>query len=104
MPLRDERPHRCPLLGRPVHLRSGADAGVLQRALRLDVRGRPVAEYGGYFNFSKDGVLVAGGMRNDGESGAPDHWSVYLAVDERRGHGRRRGCQRRRGDRSRRCP
>jgi predicted enzyme related to lactoylglutathione lyase len=36
-------------------------------------------EYGGYFNFSKDGVQVAGGMRNDGESGAPDHWSVYLA-------------------------
>ena len=36
-------------------------------------------EYGGYFNFSKDGVQVAGGMRNDGDSGTPDHWSVYLA-------------------------
>jgi predicted enzyme related to lactoylglutathione lyase len=36
-------------------------------------------EYGGYFNFSKDGVQVAGGMRNDGEGGAPDRWSVYLA-------------------------
>jgi len=35
-------------------------------------------EYGGYFNFSKDGVQVAGGMRND-EAGTPDHWSVYLA-------------------------
>jgi predicted enzyme related to lactoylglutathione lyase len=36
-------------------------------------------EYGGYFNFSKDGVQVAGGMRND-EAGTPDHWSVYLAA------------------------
>jgi predicted enzyme related to lactoylglutathione lyase len=36
-------------------------------------------EYGNYFTFSTDGVQVAGGMRNDGESGAPDHWTVYLA-------------------------
>jgi len=42
-------------------------------------------EYGGYFNFSKDGVQVAGGMRNDGESGAPDHWTVYLAVENAEG-------------------
>jgi len=40
----------------------------------------PNAEFGGYFNFSKDDVLVAGGMRNDGSSGAPDMWSVYLAT------------------------
>jgi len=39
-------------------------------------------EYGGYVNFSKDGVPVAGCMRNDGESGAPDVWSVYLASDD----------------------
>lgn len=38
-------------------------------------------EYGGYINFSKDGVAVAGGMRNDGSSGAPDAWSIYLATD-----------------------
>ncbi len=31
-------------------------------------------EYGGYITFSKDGVSVAGAMRNDGESGAPDMW------------------------------
>ena len=31
----------------------------------------PGEEYGGYFNFQKDGVHVAGGMRNDGESGVP---------------------------------
>jgi predicted enzyme related to lactoylglutathione lyase len=37
-------------------------------------------EYGGYINFSKDGVMVAGGMKNDGQSGMPDVWSVYLAT------------------------
>src|SRR5262245_52103883 len=38
-------------------------------------------EFGGYFNFSKDGVLVAGGMHNHGDGG-PDGWNVYLAVDD----------------------
>jgi predicted enzyme related to lactoylglutathione lyase len=39
----------------------------------------PSAEHGGYINFSKDGKLVAGGMKNDGQSGAPDAWTIYLA-------------------------
>jgi predicted enzyme related to lactoylglutathione lyase len=39
-------------------------------------------EYGGYLNFQKDGILVAGCMRNDGQSGTPDVWSVYLATDD----------------------
>jgi predicted enzyme related to lactoylglutathione lyase len=38
-------------------------------------------EYGGYINFSKDGLPVAGAMRNDGQSGMPDTWSVYLASE-----------------------
>ncbi len=38
-------------------------------------------EYGGYINFSKDGLPVAGGMRSDGQSGIPDQWSVYLASE-----------------------
>jgi predicted enzyme related to lactoylglutathione lyase len=37
-------------------------------------------EYGGYINFSKDGILVAGMMHNDGSSGSPDGWNTYLAV------------------------
>ena len=41
-------------------------------------------EYGGYFMFAKDGVPVAGGMRNDGSSGTPDTWSIYLATDDAR--------------------
>lgn len=39
-------------------------------------------EYGGYVNFSKDGLPVAGCMRNDGQSGSPDVWSVYLASND----------------------
>ena len=39
-------------------------------------------EYGGYVNFSKDGVGVAGAMANDGSTCQPDHWSVYLAVED----------------------
>ncbi|MEJ7583430.1 MAG: VOC family protein, partial [Acidimicrobiales bacterium] len=40
------------------------------------------AEYGGYINFLRDGLPVAGCMRNDGQSGSPDLWSVYLATDD----------------------
>ncbi|MDO8363660.1 MAG: VOC family protein [Actinomycetota bacterium] len=40
------------------------------------------ADYGGYVNFTKDGAMVAGSMANDGQSGAPDGWSVYLAVPD----------------------
>jgi predicted enzyme related to lactoylglutathione lyase len=39
-------------------------------------------EYGGYINFSKDGVPVAGCMKNDGQTGVPDAWSIYLATDD----------------------
>ncbi|MEV6096064.1 VOC family protein [Nocardia sp. NPDC051981] len=35
-------------------------------------------EYGDYITFRKDGLAVAGGMRNNGNSG-PDQWTVYLA-------------------------
>jgi predicted enzyme related to lactoylglutathione lyase len=39
----------------------------------------PNEEFGGYINFDKDGVRIAGAMKSDG-SGNPDGWSVYLAV------------------------
>jgi len=39
-------------------------------------------EYGGYITFtSKEGAAVAGGMRNDGQAGMPDAWTVYLTTD-----------------------
>ena len=40
------------------------------------------AEFGGYVNFSRDGVRVAGAMTNDGTSGQGDSWNVYLAVED----------------------
>jgi predicted enzyme related to lactoylglutathione lyase len=42
----------------------------------------PDPAMGGYFNFSKDGVIVAGGMHNDGSHDTPDRWSVWLAVED----------------------
>ena len=39
-------------------------------------------DYGGYVNFSKDGIGVAGGMTNDGSTGQPDSWNIYLAVED----------------------
>ena len=39
-------------------------------------------EFGHYINFAKDGLGVAGGMKNDVQSGTPDGWSVYLATDD----------------------
>jgi predicted enzyme related to lactoylglutathione lyase len=44
----------------------------------------PKEEFGGYFNFSKDGVLVAGGMASGPDSAVSDVWSVYLATDDAR--------------------
>jgi predicted enzyme related to lactoylglutathione lyase len=41
--------------------------------------------FGGYVNFSKDGAMIAGCMHNDGQSGTPDVWSVYLASDDAKG-------------------
>lgn len=39
-------------------------------------------ELGNYITFSKDEQPVAGGMRNNAETGMPDVWSVYLATDD----------------------
>jgi uncharacterized protein len=42
----------------------------------------PGPEFGGYKNFTRDGVPVAGFMKNDGQWGAPDAWSIYLRVND----------------------
>jgi hypothetical protein len=41
----------------------------------------PNPEMGGYFNFRKDGVLIAGGMSAPSAEG-PSAWSIYLATDD----------------------
>jgi predicted enzyme related to lactoylglutathione lyase len=45
----------------------------------------PDEEYGGYRMLLRDGVPVAGLMRNDGSMGGPNAWSVYLATDDAAG-------------------
>ena len=37
-------------------------------------------EFGGYINFARNGVPVAGCMKNDGTAGMPDTWTIYLAT------------------------
>jgi uncharacterized protein len=49
----------------------------------------PAPEFGGYFNFQKNGVRVAGCMAStqgapQPGSGMPDVWSIYLASDNAR--------------------
>jgi len=44
----------------------------------------PSVEFGGYFNYRKDGVRVAGCMPAQPGSGMADLWSVYLASDDAR--------------------
>ncbi|MEO7555089.1 MAG: VOC family protein [Acidimicrobiales bacterium] len=39
-------------------------------------------EFGGYVNFSKDGIRVAGAMANDGQAGFSDVWTVYLTTSD----------------------
>ena len=39
----------------------------------------PNPDFGGYMNFVKDGAWIAGCMTNDGSSGQPDAWSIYLS-------------------------
>ncbi len=56
-------------------------------------------EYGGYVNFSKDGLMVAGCMRNDGHSGCPT--LVGVPGYGRAGHRRCRGREPGSGDRPR---
>jgi predicted enzyme related to lactoylglutathione lyase len=41
----------------------------------------PNQAFGGYFNFTKNGVRVAGGMPSQPGMG-PDGWSIYLATDD----------------------
>lgn len=43
----------------------------------------PNEEFGGYFSFLKGGILVAGCMSSQPDSG-PDVWSIYLASDDAR--------------------
>ena len=43
----------------------------------------PAEEFGGYINFTKDGVRIAGCMaKQPDQASLPDLWSIYLASDD----------------------
>ncbi|MCU1492072.1 MAG: Glyoxalase/bleomycin resistance protein/dioxygenase [Acidimicrobiaceae bacterium] len=42
----------------------------------------PNPDFGGYFNFSRNGAWVAGGMGDMGEDKADDTWKPYLATSD----------------------
>lgn len=42
----------------------------------------PAESYGGYVNFARDGVRVAGAVHGQSAAGATEAWSVYLATTD----------------------
>lgn len=80
MPTRDTAPIGAPCW---VDLLTSDTEG--SRAFYCQVFGwtaeEPAKDFGGYFNFTKDGTLVAGCMASQPGSGVSDAWSVYLATD-----------------------
>jgi predicted enzyme related to lactoylglutathione lyase len=42
----------------------------------------PIPEFGGYFNFLREGVMVAGAMGDMGDLHADNTWKPYLATDD----------------------
>lgn len=46
--------------------------------------GEPAAEFGGYFNFTKDGILTAGCMAKAADNPMPDSWNTCLATADAR--------------------
>ena len=81
MPTRDSAP-----IGAPCWIELFSSDTDRARAFYGELFGwtaeEPNPEFGGYFNFHRDGVRVAGGMHNDGSQGTPDGWSIYLAVED----------------------
>jgi uncharacterized protein len=79
MPARDTAPN-----GAPCWVDLATSDPDRSRAFYCELFGwtadEPVEEFAGYFNFGKDGVLVAGGMT--AQPGTPDGWSVYLSTDD----------------------
>jgi uncharacterized protein len=73
-----------PIIGTPCWIDVMSSDVPRARAFYGEVFGwtseEPNPEFGGYFNFSLNGVQVAGGM--SAPTGMPDLWSVYLATED----------------------
>ena len=81
MPKRDDAP-----IGAPCWIDISTSAKATTTAFYGELFGwtveDPGPDYGGYVNFLKDGVQVAGCMDNQTGGAMPDMWSVYLATDD----------------------
>jgi predicted enzyme related to lactoylglutathione lyase len=81
MPTRDRAPAGAPCW---VDLMTSDVDGA--RAFYAQVLGwsaeAPNEEFGGYFSFLKDGVAVAGCMRNQSGGEVPDMWGIYLCSND----------------------
>lgn len=79
MPHRDHAP-----IGAPCWIELFSSDTAASRAFYSELFGwsaeDPNEEFGGYLNFHKDSDRIAGCMNNDGSSGTPDGWSIYLAT------------------------
>ena len=80
MPLRDEAP-----IGAPCWVDIMTTDPAKTHAFYTELFGwtvdDPGPDYGGYTNFHRDGVPVAGCMGHTGE-GPANIWSIYLATDD----------------------
>lgn len=77
---------RTPLTGEPCYIELFTPdtdaAAAFYGPLFGWTAGESSPEFGGYRMFLKDDVPVAGLMANDGTSGSPNAWSVYLSTDD----------------------
>src|SRR5437764_1315716 len=82
MPTRDNAP-----IGAPCWIDLMTSDAARSRSFYSQLFGwdaeEPNPEFGGYFNFTKHGVRLAGCMSAQPNSG-PDAWSIYLASDDAR--------------------
>jgi uncharacterized protein len=81
MPTREDAP-----IGAPCWIDLMTSDTERSRAFYCELFGwtadEPNPDFGGYFNFRRNGVLVAGGMARDPGNPMPDTWSVHLATDD----------------------
>ena len=83
MPTRDTAP-----IGAPCWVDLASSDVERSRAFYCELFGwgaeEPAPEFGGYFNFTRNGIRVAGGMAAQPGMGLQDVWTVYLATDDAR--------------------
>lgn len=87
MPAQQNMPaHHKALIGAPCWIDLMTSDTIRARDFYSNLFGwtadEPNPAFGGYFNFRKDGALVAGCMAGQPGAGQPDVWSIYLATDD----------------------